>query len=285
MASLQTWYKLTKPGIIFGNAIHFIAGFLLSYTLGGSVLSGLVGLLGTSLLIASACVANNYIDRDIDSHMKRTKKRAIVNGEISGYAAILYAVILAAVALSLLLWVKLWLVALLGVVAYITYVWVYTYAKRTTIHSTLIGTIPGAIPVVAGYAVADNFSWLVAVILFLLLVSWQMPHFYAISLFRKKEYKAAKLPVAGVLLPAKEVGRHMLDWSVLYLGLVLGLIFSDALGLIPGLISVVLAAAWVYKISQGSASRYADIWARSVFGQSLLLSLTLLGVAFLNLFV
>lgn len=285
MATAKTWYQLTKPGIIYGNAVHFIAGFFLSYQLGGTLVFGLLGLVGTSMLIASACVANNYIDRDIDAHMKRTKKRAIVDGQISGYAALLFAAILAVLAITVLAWAQQWLVALLGAIAYIVYVWVYTYAKRSTIHSTLIGTVPGAIPIAAGYVVNPEFSGLVAVLLFSLLVAWQMPHFYAISLYRRTEYKAAKLPVAGVVSHPAEVGKQMLDWGALYAALTVGLILADGIGILAGLILLVLAISWVWRIWNGRARKYSDSWARSVFGHSLQLSLALVILSVVNLYV
>jgi len=91
---LKDYYHLTKPGIIRGNLISAIAGFLLASK--GNVKVGLfvATLMGLSMVIASAGVFNNYIDRDIDRKMARTKKRALVSGAITGRNALIYASIL-----------------------------------------------------------------------------------------------------------------------------------------------------------------------------------------------
>lgn len=276
----RKWYYLTKPGIIYGNSLHLIAGFLFSYVLGTSLFPGIFALIGTGFMIASACVANNYIDRDIDARMKRTKTRATVDGSVSAYATLLYALILFGSGVAVLVAARQGLVLLLGLVAYVSYVWIYTYAKRTTIHSTLIGTIPGAVPLVAGYVVNPGFSVIGALLLFVLLVSWQMPHFYAISLYRKKEYKAAKLPVAGVVLPEKTVANHMIMWGILYLLCAIGLIWVDVLGIVPGLLLLVAAMLWLRTMSR--PGRGSEQWARQVFKQSMFLVLTLLVSALLQ---
>src|SRR3954466_8728260 len=80
---LQQYYRLTKPGIIYGNLLAAIGGFLFGSHGHIHIYSLLAMAAGTSFIIASACVFNNYIDRDIGSHMARTKKRALVNNRIA----------------------------------------------------------------------------------------------------------------------------------------------------------------------------------------------------------
>jgi len=88
MTSLGAYYRLTKPGIIYGNALVAAAGFL--YASAGNINWFLFfhTILGLSFIIASACVFNNYFDRDIDKKMERTKTRALAAGDISGSAAL-----------------------------------------------------------------------------------------------------------------------------------------------------------------------------------------------------
>src|SRR5256885_2016537 len=99
---LKTYYRLTKPGIVYGNAVTVIAGFLLASV--GDVNWGLflATLVGISLVIASACVFNNYIDRDLDKKMARTKKRALASGSIAAVNALSYASLLGLVGFGLL---------------------------------------------------------------------------------------------------------------------------------------------------------------------------------------
>lgn len=274
--SLRDWYMLTKPGIVYGNALHFTAAYLIGFTWANNLLTFVFSLVGTSLVIASACVANNYIDRGIDARMKRTQGRALASNKLPGYEAILFAVILGLAGASILAAAKLWLVLELAAIAFVSYVWVYTYAKRYTVHSTLIGTIPGALPAVAGYVTNAGYSTAGAWAIFLLVVAWQMPHFYAISLYRKKEYEAAKLPVISTLLPSRTVILYMTLWAMVYVVAILLLIAANVFSLVIGSIMLVGSLFWVYTISQGLSRRYSDDWAKGIFKQSLLLSLLLL---------
>src|SRR5438045_1263782 len=93
---LKTYYNLTKPGIIYGNLVNTISGFLLACVLQETFsITRVLGVLGgTALVIACGCVVNNYIDRGIDQHMKRTKNRALVRGDISGRSALTFATVL-----------------------------------------------------------------------------------------------------------------------------------------------------------------------------------------------
>jgi len=100
--TVKAYYRLTKPGIIYGNAITALAGFLLASRGHIDIILGIATLLGISLVIASACVFNNYLDQGIDIKMARTKKRALVTGVIKGQAALVYAVILGIVGFTAL---------------------------------------------------------------------------------------------------------------------------------------------------------------------------------------
>ena len=94
METIKIYYRLTKPGIVYGNAIVAVAGFLFASRGNIDIWLLLAMLFGISFVIASACVLNNYIDRDVDSKMSRTKRRAVPAGKVSGRNAIAYAIIL-----------------------------------------------------------------------------------------------------------------------------------------------------------------------------------------------
>jgi len=278
---LKAYYLVTKPGIVRGNAVHALAGAL--FASAGVVLwKELLGVLvGTSLIIASACVANNYMDRGIDSRMKRTKKRPSVTGLIPLRSAMIYLTVLLAAGLAVLYFTTNLIVISLGLIAYVMYVFVYGWAKRHTIHSTVIGAIPGAIPAMAGYvAIAGELSigaWLI----FLLIFAWQMPHFYAISVFRRSEYEAAGLPVLGVVKPLTIVKQHMLSYMLLYALVITLLITTRIVGSVAGLLLLAGSAYWVsvYFNKKTDESK----WALSVFLASLVLSLVTVVAAILNL--
>jgi protoheme IX farnesyltransferase len=203
---LKKYYNLTKPGIIYGNLINATAGFLLASRYHVDPWLLLAVWVGTSLVVASGCVFNNYIDRDIDKKMSRTKQRALVTQAIPVRNALVFATILGILGFAVLAFYTNWLVVLIGVVGFVDYVAIYGYAKRHSVHSTLVGSISGATPIIAGYCAVTGRIDAAAVIIFLMLAAWQMPHFYGIAMYRYDDYKRAKLPVMPVsrgMLPTK----------------------------------------------------------------------------------
>jgi len=281
--TFSLYYKLTKPGIVRGNAIHTLAGALFAAIWIPDWL-GIIGVLvGTSLVIASACVVNNYIDRKIDVKMKRTKERASVTGKIPLRSGMIFASILLLLGFLTLIVLTNWLVVLIGIVAYLTYVLAYTLSKPHTTYSTLIGAIPGALPAMAGYVAVDGQLSVGAWCIFLLIAVWQIPHFYAISIFRKDEYKAAGVPVLGVVKPFQVVKTHIFFYQVMYLLVVVAMITFDVVVPAAGLLLLLGAAYWlyVYAFTKGSEIK----WSKSIFGASLVLTLLLPLAGLLNMFL
>jgi protoheme IX farnesyltransferase len=151
----KTYYSLTKPGIIYGNAMTAIAGYLFGSQWHIEWDIFLAFLLGNILIIASACVFNNYIDRGIDAKMSRTKKRATATGKISPIAVNIYAAALGTAGFIILTKTNT-ITFLIGLAAFFSYVVLYGAAKRKTIHGTLVGTLPGSASLVAGYTAATR---------------------------------------------------------------------------------------------------------------------------------
>lgn len=194
----KQYLQVTKPGIIFGNLISVIGGFLLASKGHIDYPLFIWTLLGVSLVVASGCVFNNYIDRDIDRKMERTKNRVLVKGLISPEASLVYATLLGIAGFMLLWFGANPLACWLGVMGFVVYVGVYSlYMKRHSVYGTLIGSLSGAAPPVIGYcAVTGDFDSGAAILLAIFSL-WQMPHSYAIAIFRFKDYQAANIPVSA----------------------------------------------------------------------------------------
>jgi len=226
---------------------------------------------GMALVVAGSCVLNNYYDRDIDRRMKRTATRPSATGVLPMSLALPYALFLAIVGFWLLVVFVNWQTAVIGFVGALTYAGVYSYAKRHTHHATLIGTLPGATPPLAGYVAATGRFDLAAWLLFGLLVAWQMPHFYAISLFRREEYARAGVPVLPV---ARSVERTMTEMRIYGLLFVLSAIlfaaFSGASWAV-GFSLYAIAGWWLSRLMQRSDESETTVWARRVFKASLLI--------------
>lgn len=272
----KSYLQLIKPGITLSNTLTALAGFFLAASLAPFSLTALIGgVAGTALVIASACVINNIIDRDLDKRMKRTSRREIASGTITLRNALVFGIVLGLIGFGLLLALANVLTFVLGAVAYIWYVVIYGVAKRTTAWSTLIGGVPGALPPVAGYTALTGSLDMAAMTLFLILFFWQIPHFYAISMFRRDDYAKAKLPVWAVRFGLKKTKLHILLSAILFALTVPLLTVFGYTGIVYAVASTGLALYWMYV----GIKRYRtddDIkWARAMFGVSLLVLLAM----------
>jgi len=272
-ATIKKYYSLTKPGVLYGNVITGVAGFLLAVGYFRTFPVGLfiATILGMTLVIASACVLNNVLDQDIDAIMERTKKRAVAHGDIASRPASVFSAILGVLGIGILaLWSN-WLVVAIGVFGFVTYVWLYgATSKRKSIHGTLVGSISGAMPVLAGYvAVADRFD-MAALLVFLALFFWQFPEFYSIAIYRKKEYAAAGIPVMTVVKGVKNTQVQIFIYTVLFVISTLLLTIFGYTGWIYFAVMAVLGAYWIWLGWQAFAAKDADAWARRMFHFSLM---------------
>lgn len=267
---IKTYYLLTKPGIIKGNAITAIAGFVLASQ--GNTDFGLllVTLVGLSLVIASAAAFNNYIDRDIDKKMKRTKNRALVTGSISGRDAVLFASVLGLLGTATLAIFTNFLTLAIALTGFFVYVVLYGFWKRRSVYGTIIGSISGAVPPIVGYTAASGRLDAGAIILFFILVLWQMPHFFAIAIYRLKDYAAASIPVLpvkkGILNAKVNMMLYIIAFSVTASLLT---VFGYA-GYLYLIVVLLLSAAWLFQSLKGFYASDDVIWARQMFVISLI---------------
>lgn len=252
-----------------------IAGFLLAAN--GHIRIGLLiaAVTGTALVIASACVFNNIIDRDIDKKMSRTKKRALVQGSISIRAAILYGVVLGLLGFAILLAFINLLTTLLGLIGLVFYVVFYGIAKRKSVHGTLVGTIPGAMPIVAGYTAVTNSFDSAALLLLVIMVFWQMPHFFGIAIFRFKDYKAAGLPVMPVKAGIATTKIQIMLYVAAFAAACILLSNAHYTGTVFAVVMTLISLYWLWLGFKGWATRDDTKWARGMFGFSLLALLVL----------
>jgi protoheme IX farnesyltransferase len=269
--TLRAYYQLTKPGIIKGNLVSATAGFLLASNGTIEFLQLLYALIGIAFVIGSGCVVNNYIDIDIDRKMKRTNKRSLVTGEISGQSALIYAAVLGIIGLGVLGALVNYLTMFVGVAGFIFYVAVYGYFKRKSVHGTLVGSISGSLPPVAGYVAVTGTIDLGAVLLFVTLAAWQMPHFFAIAMYRSQDYKDASLPVLPVVKGAKSTINQIIIYIILFITASMLLSVYGYTGWTYTIIVFGIGLWWLSIGLKGLkvSSKDTDKWARNVFKSSL----------------
>lgn len=270
-AILREYYRLAKPGIIYGNLLTTVAAFLFAsrwqFSLQTFELFAATSF-GISFVIGSACVFNNYIDRDIDRRMERTKQRPLVTGTISENAALIYGAVLGLAGLALLVFLVNPLTATIALFGFIMYVFVYGYAKRKSYLGALVGSIPGAVPIVVGYTAVVNRIDAAAVILFLILVAWQMPHFYGIAMFRLDEYKEAGIPVLPAQKGMQYTRRSIIFYIIAFIVAVSLLAIFGYAGYIYLALVLLLGLEWfVHALRNGKDDAK---WSKGVFLQSLI---------------
>lgn len=281
MARFKDYYSLTKPGVLYGNALTAAAGFLLASQGTVDVWLFIALTIGTTLIIASACALNNYLDQDIDAKMTRTKKRAIVAGTVPGSHAVILSVVLGLVGLAVLILFTNPLVVVIGITGFIVYVVLYgMLSKRLSIHGTLVGSISGAMPILAGYCAVTGVIDAGAIIVFLILFLWQMPEFYSISLYREKEYAAAGVPVISVVKGAKHTRIQIFFYTVAFVIATALLTAFGYTGNIYLVIMMILGGYWLWLAVQGLRVSEADgdAWARRMFRFSLIILLVFCGL-------
>jgi protoheme IX farnesyltransferase len=153
------------------------------------------------------------------------------------------------------------------------YVFVYAAAKRGSYHGTLVGAIPGALPPVAGYVAVSGSLDLGALLLFCILVFWQMPHFYAIAIYRRAEYKAAGIPVISVAKGVPSAKRAILLYIVAFMIASLCLALAGYVGWIYVVIMALMSVIWLVVGVKGLHAPDSDSWARMMFRYSLIVTL------------
>lgn len=266
---IKTYLLLTKPGIVIGNLMATAGAFLFASKAEVNFGLFLATICGLGLVIASACVFNNYIDRDIDKKMSRTQRRGIARGLVSGREALIYASLLG-LSGSLILWGFTNLLTVgIALTGLFTYVVLYGIGKRASKYGTHIGSISGAVPPVVGYCAVSDRLDLAALILFLSLVFWQMPHFFAIAMYRFSDYKKAGIPT----WPAKEgmysTKKQIIFYIVAFCIASGALTFFGYTGYIYLAVMFLLFAYWLRIAISGLAISDDERWARRVFGGSL----------------
>ncbi|MFN1530814.1 heme o synthase [Vibrio jasicida] len=282
---LKSYLSITKPGIIFGNLISVAAGFFLAAkSEPANFLLLLTTLVGVGLVIASGCVVNNIFDRDIDQKMKRTQNRELVMGNINIDAAFVYALVLLLNGTALLFQLVNPLSAVVVLLGYVFYVFFYTmWYKRNSVYGTLVGSISGAVPPLVGYLAVANYISLEAILLFIMFCLWQMPHSYAIAMFRMQDYRDAGIPVLPVKEGITKAHQHMKAYVVAFGVVAIGLFMLGEAGCEYLAVSAAVCFMWTRVTFQKVNYNNYIQWSKAVFKVSLLVVMSISGVLGLEL--
>lgn len=253
-----------------GNAITAIGGFALASR--GTFDFGLffAMLIGLSLIIGSACVFNNCIDCDADKKMQRTQNRAMARGIIAPKNAIVFAIALGLLGVTLLIDHVNLITTAIAMLGFVVYVLGYSFLKYRTTHGTLIGSVAGAVPPVVGYCAVSNELDMGALLLFAIIVLWQMPHFFAIAIYRIEDYARASIPVLPIKRGMRATKIQMLLYVLAFFVSSLMLTAFGYTGVAYTVIAAILGAVWLVLSIRGFRAVNDKLWARKMFLFSLI---------------
>ncbi|MBL4249085.1 heme o synthase [Vibrio fluvialis] len=282
---IKGYISITKPGIIIGNLISVAAGYFLAAKSEAADVALLAyTLAGVAMVIASGCVVNNIFDRDIDLRMDRTRGRLLAQGEINVDHAFVYAIALLLGGTALLYRMANPLSTVVVLLGYVFYVFFYTmWYKRTSVYGTLVGSVSGAVPPLVGYLAVTNYISLEAVLLFALFCLWQMPHSYAIAMFRMQDYKTAGIPVLPVVSGIEKARKHMMAYVVAFNLVALALFLLGECGYEYLVIASAVCFMWTKVTFKPVAEDNYVEWSKTVFKVSLLVVMGISSVLGLEL--
>ena len=213
----EAYYELTKPSITF----MILVSTALGYFMGGNGISNyqhfILTLLGSCLISSGSGALNHFAEAESDKIMHRTNLRPIPAGIILPENAMIFGIALIFIGSGILYFFINTLTCVLALITALMYLFIYTPLKKLTWLNTPIGAIPGAIPPIGGWVAAtgslDPEAWILFAILFL----WQHPHFYAIALMFKDDYKKAGLKMLPVVEPNGSRTNRQIIWHALLL--------------------------------------------------------------------
>ncbi len=182
---------LVKLRMGFLAAIIALAGYYMG-SVGAVSFTGMLHVFfGTWIVCAGAFLLNMHMERDIDALMRRTSDRPLPTGRMAATPVLIAGLITSVFGLAYLALTTNFLAAAAGAVALFGYVYVYTPLKRVTTLNTIVGSFPGAMPPIIGWAAASGEITSGAIVMFMILFLWQVPHFLALAWMYKDDYREA----------------------------------------------------------------------------------------------
>jgi heme o synthase len=205
-------------------------------------------MVGGSLAAGAANAINQYLDRDIDLLMSRTKRRPLPANDVTPENALVFGIVLGIISLVLMAYFVNLLSAFLTLLAIAFYVVVYTVLlKRSTPSNIVIGGAAGALPPVIGWAAVTGRIEIPALLLFALVFYWTPPHFWALALRIRKDYEAASIPMLPVVKGVPETTRQIALYTMLLVAISLVFFAVARMGAVYLVAAVVLGAVFLWR--------------------------------------
>jgi len=272
-SSVGDFLQLMKPRVMSLVVFSALTGMVVAPGTIHPVLA-VIALLAITIGAGASGALNMWYDADIDARMARTAARPIPRGRLTRDEALSFGAVLSLFSILTLGVLVNWTAGALLAITIAFYLFVYTmWLKRRTPQNIVIGGAAGAFPPMIGWAAVTGSVSFESLLLFLIIFMWTPPHFWALALYRCRDYERVGVPMLPVVAGPTETRRQIWLYSLILVPLALvpgfiGLAGPAYLAAAAGLGAMFLDLAWrVRKITQG---READTAARNLFGFSIL---------------
>ncbi len=268
MTRISDLWQLTKPGVTRMCVLTTAGGMVLAPGEIG-VGAALATMVGAAAAVGGANAANMYWERETDAVMSRTRRRPLPSGRMAPKVALRFSIALSLASLLVLGLGTNLLTAVLAGLAILGYVFVYTPLKYRTPLALVIGAVPGAVPPLLGWTAVTDALDPGGLVLFGILLIWQIPHFIAISLYRKAEYARAGIRVVSVVRGDALAKIQAVAWAMALVPLSLMLTPLGVAGYFYMCSAMVLGMAFLGWAFTGLDDKAGARWARGYFLASL----------------
>ena len=280
----RDYVELTKPSINRMCILMTAGGmFLAPRAADGafplSIGAAILALVGTAMAVASANALNMWLERGTDGLMRRTRNRPLAAGRISENGALVFGVVIGVIGVAILAACSNLATTLLGLGAIASYVGVYTPMKYKAPLALVVGAIPGAVPPLMGWTAVTGTLDAPGLILFGVLFVWQMPHFIAISVVRKRDYEAAGIKTVPGVRGLRNSKIQAIAWALAILPVSLALPFTGVAGWVYGItaaiaglgfIAMTVRGPWPTAEARDTVPDNVNRWAHKLFIASLI---------------
>lgn len=215
----RDYLELCKPNVVALMALTTVVGMFLSVPGMVPLNILIIGNIGIGLSAASAAVINHVVDKKIDLLMDRTEQRPIAQGRVKDKHALLFSAVMGSLGIFLLVYFINSLTAWLTLGSLIGYALIYTcFLKRATPQNIVIGGLAGAAPPLLGWTAVTNEIHGYPLLLVLIIFAWTPPHFWALALHRKEDYKKASIPMLPITHGDRYTRLHILLYTIILFG-------------------------------------------------------------------
>jgi protoheme IX farnesyltransferase len=274
---LRNYIALTRPRVLMLVLFTAPAAMAMGYDSWPGV-EVLVGVVAGAALVGGGCGAiNAWIERDRDAKMARTQDRPLPTGRLKPHQALSFGIGTSTLGVLILLVCGGWLAAAIGVVTVLHYVFVYTiWLKPRSPQNIVIGGAAGAASPLIADAAVDGRLGIWGIVLFAIIFLWTPPHFWAIALYRKKEYTAAGFPMMPQVVGDAGTRKRMLAYAVVLVPVTLIPYWGGVLGPVYALTALVAAAWFIASIVRAMAAASIE-QDKKVFATSIIYLTVLFG--------